>query len=255
VAGDLGGTTVVPDLTVNLVAAAIAAGAGWAWVPVKRRIRTRRARGFWRMYRGRVGPSIVIGRHDTFKDFEPSGFVGGGDAMALRELQRIFDEIGIGSPDIIHSNAIDANLLKQSNLIGLGGPDGNWLTRIVLERIVTTIRLGRPEIHEIAIEDTVENEVYTPWFRPSWDEGVDYGAMYRIPSSLFGKEVLLIAGAFGYGTWAGVRLLAGKEFLRHPAVAGNRPFECLYRVDVVGRDPARVEILTVRELPVSPTPT
>jgi hypothetical protein len=84
--------------------------------------------------------ALVLGRFRAFSDFEPSGLVGAGDNIALRNLTNYFAQIGFKRYTVYYNDQIgwthtaEASPLK-ANLVLLGGPDANTITRQVLERI------------------------------------------------------------------------------------------------------------------------
>ena len=64
---------------------------------------------------------------------EPTGLVGGGDALALRELATVFNEVGYKNYKILYVD--ERELDPRENLILLGGMDTNRLTKEVVELI------------------------------------------------------------------------------------------------------------------------
>src|SRR5262245_5849885 len=111
------------DLTLNLAAAAIGAVIAWVFLVVRNQLRYRRVRGFWRsLVKSQF--MIVVGRVFQFASFEPSGFIGVGDANALAELRAYFDDIGVTGLTVSYADAVQGGDLK-ANLILLGGPDVN----------------------------------------------------------------------------------------------------------------------------------
>jgi hypothetical protein len=89
--------------------------------------------------------------------------------------------------------------------------------------------------------------VYNPELREG--EGVDRGLLVRAANPFNErKSVLVIAGSFGYGTWAGARLAIEDTFLKRPMVAAQTPFECLFETDVVGEAPQATKITLMRPL-------
>lgn len=145
------------DLSINLIAALVGFGIGWLWKEIRKKIKTRRARIFWKPFvSGEL--KVVIGRFSEFKAFERSGFIGIGSAMGLTELYSFFKKIGLRDFTVLYADRIEGNSLK-TNLILLGGPDANSISREALSRIKSTIKLGDPDTHEILIRDGFE----IPW--------------------------------------------------------------------------------------------
>ena len=124
----------------------------------------------------------------------------------------------------------------------------------MLEKIQTNIRFGNPTIHEITLFDKV-NEKY---FIPKGKEGSksidkDYGGIIKTANPFAqDKQVLIIAGSYGYGTWAGVRFTTSEEFIKNKAVAKNKPIECIIETDIVRRTPQKIQCLFLREINKAP---
>jgi hypothetical protein len=193
--------------------------------------------------------TVVGGAHSGFEAFEASGLAGVGDVMALKELQQIFFENRLRLFQLDFSGAIASELLKDMDVIALGGPDSNWATRLIDNRVPGSFRFGDPDRRIVSITDSISGIHYSPT-REHHGEQTDYGIIKRVPSP-FGEQrnALVFAGSFGYGTWAGVRLTKQKQFLNHPLVASDQPIECLFRADVVAGDPVNVKAIDVRPLP------
>lgn len=117
-----------------------------------------------------------------------------------------------------------------------------------MDRAGTTLRFGDPEYHEVTISDLATGRQFIP--RISSQTGEDYGLIVRLPGSemLHHAAAVVIGGSFGYGTWAGARLVREKQFLEHPVVRSKSPFECLYKTEVVDGHLGGIEILTLRPL-------
>ncbi|GAA3068006.1 hypothetical protein GCM10010448_59170 [Streptomyces glomeratus] len=96
-------------------------------------VRDRQAREFWPQFTER-DLTVVVGLHQL-TGWEPSGFIGVGDAFALSELQQHFIRIGAPSPLITYSDRLDSPS-RRNPLILIGGPDGNGITNEVMQRLV-----------------------------------------------------------------------------------------------------------------------
>src|SRR5690349_10508231 len=85
-------------------------------------------------------------------DFEPSGVVGAGDNIALKELSDYLSQIGFKRFSVSYHDESgwssgSATMPLTGNLILLGGPDANSLTKEVLGRVSLGI-----EFYEISSE-------------------------------------------------------------------------------------------------------
>lgn len=195
------------------------------------------------------GLQIVLGRFTEFSQFEQSGFLGAGDAVAMTEIQTFLGTIGISGVPISYADRLDGDALK-TNLILLGGPDANVLTKETVSRVDSTLKFGDPEIHEIALFDSRDGTQFVP--RRSAPNKVknDFGIVYWTQNPFAPrKRVLLGAGSFGYGTWACVRYVLSESFLKHELVDRGANVECLIEADILWEAPQHITTHIVRELP------
>jgi hypothetical protein len=232
----------------NLLSALIGFVGGWILDRAKFQFQTRKAKRFWRSF-AKSRTKVVMGRFHEFTEFEPSGLIGLGDAVALAELQSFFDRLGLPRLSVGYANRMGVDDLKQ-NLILLGGPDANSVTREVVSRIQPTIRFGDPRNNEISITDSQSGKVFTPrWSSESEDVVTDYGLVYKVQNPFSpDHDVLLIAGSFGYGTWAGVQYVTSPSFLEASQSERVRSFELLVEADVVFGQPQAITKIAYRQL-------
>lgn len=248
------------------------------WLPY------RRARIFW-------GPAlagqlqVVVSRFQSTAFVEPTGLVGGGDALALRELSSYFARVGLKQFDVVYVD--EADLDRKNNLILLGGPDTNEVTKDALELINPRVRIVDPgpgcpvEIHDLApicSTDNIDTNERSSEKKYRPEPEVDYGIIIRARNPFNpGKTLIIFAGAYGFGTWGGVSLALDDSFLqscaqlelhnRHRASLMsmlNRlkrflgapaadlkcsQFECILSVSVFDQRPHAPEIIAFRPLP------
>jgi hypothetical protein len=145
----------------------------------------------------------------------------------------------------------------------------------------------RGEVHDLAPDkgcDDGDLEGMPPIRRFKTSKQIDYGIIIRTFNPFNpDRVVIIIAGAYGYGTWGGIDLIRQDPFLRKceqldltasgasaanigpvmlgwrrvKALLGGRkgigqdwaPFECIFRVRVFDDRPLVPEIMTVRPLP------
>lgn len=259
------GLSSLTDVATNLIVAFLAFVFGSAWRSVRRAIKLRDGRRFWAPFTsGEV--RLVVGRFAMFNEFEPTGFVGGGDVNASAELRRFLNTLdlpdptisyahvnlnilGLPDPVISYADAIDGDQLK-ANLILLGGPDANKITGEVMDRISTGLRFGDPSQNEIVIRDVVTGKLYAPLRqKPSGKIRTDYGAIIRSPNPFDpSKHVLIVVGSFGYGTWAAMRYAMSREFLRTRVALSGKPLEALIETDVYADTPQGRRVVVLRPL-------
>ena len=225
------------------------------WKMSRRRWIYWRAWRFWRpLFSGDV--KIVVDRFDQFNSWEASGLVGVGGMQATAEIVSFLDDLGLRSAgrevDIIYHDRADGNIYS-SNLVCIGGPDANSVTKLILERIEPGISLGIPERHNIAITDVKNGRSYVPEIDPGGLDGtrvtLDHGVVIKGQNPFNQKRcVLIVAGSFGFGTWAAAKLLSSRQFLANPLVKRGLDIECLFRSVVIDEIPQEPEIILIREV-------
>lgn len=235
------------ELVVNLIAAALfsllgfLAGVSRSLVGMYRR---RRAHGFWRRF-GNGALHVVVApfRGDSQVKWEPSGLYGTGDMVALHELQTTMATLRRPVFDVVFEEGIGRND-KRDNLILIGGPDANPITREILDGVGRLHRLGlrfrKRWFSPTTLLDLREGKTLAPrWERSTLNRKneavVDYGIIVFAENPFDDRRrVLVVAGVYGYATLAGVMLLNDPAFLDDPVVRSGLPFECLYEAEVVG---------------------
>lgn len=227
------------EVALGLVTAAISFALGYAWRRIRQAYRTRSARRFWRPLI--EGPTLVVlSRFRDFSDFEPSGLIGAGDSRALQELTSYFSKIGLEVPEVVYDGSVTGDRL-QRNLILLGGPDANELTKLVLAKCKAKLTV---------IPESAEIQDGEATLRPCLQDGdvvFDCGAVLRLTSPFWSRnKVVIVAGGFGYGTWAAVQLTREPEFLKRSATLDD--FECSFGVDVVLATPQQARIRSLRSV-------
>jgi hypothetical protein len=248
-----GGAGIRAELLVEVVKEtakyAVAGVAGWLLIVAGDRWRTRRARPLFRPFL-KEDLLIVVGRFEEFREWDPCGLIGVGDAFALKELQKLLSRMGAKEPKVVYADRIlsDGDELKHPVIV-LGGPDANAVTKEFAGCIPSGFRFGDASVNEVTISDV--GGTPTRSFSPRVEEGrgVDYGLVMRAPNPLEpDKPMMILAGAFGYGTWAAVRLLASPAFHKESKRILKRPFEGLIRTEVIGDTPQRTTVVELRSL-------
>jgi hypothetical protein len=250
-----------------LVATAIWAVSSRGFKGVRRWWIYKNARKFWRpLVSGDL--KIVLGRFVKIRtkcgeldltEWEATGLVGMGDVNAATFLESFLDDLGVRrlgqTFDVVDHDQISEDL-SHTNLICLGGPDVNRITRKILaKKMDNTFVPGEYRKNEISFYDRMQDK----WFSPKSDDGedghktvtLDRGLIIRAPNPWNrSKAVLIIAGSFGYGTWAGVLLARSPEFLSDQRVTQARFIECLYETDIDRGIPLTPRIIDVRPIAV-----
>jgi len=194
-------------------------------------------------------PIVVVGGFKEFSTFEASGLIGLGDAAALTEVLRHFESLGQRKARWDYADHLQGDALKN-DLIVLGGPDANIVTRECISRLATSIRFGNPDQFEISIHDTISGLSYSPHHDTRTGEvSVDYGLMFSAPNPFdTSKRLLLVGGSYGYGTWAGCRLAIKPDKLSDLSATLGSDFECLFQADVVYSTPQEIKLIANRLL-------
>jgi hypothetical protein len=230
---------------------------------------------------GQLG--VVLGRFRDLPGFEASGVVGAGDNLALRELSDYFTRIGFRRFTVYYNDQFDAAALEapsplQENLVLLGGPDANSVTREVLTRLdlgIEFLEVSRPMLNKLrggrgdhaprlwnraaphrraarewrvpVIRDRTDGRLHGPILDGDAIRG-DCGIVIRCGNPFNEtREVVILCGSYGYGTWGAVRFLQSSDFLRG-LPRRVRAFECLLSVDITGERPQGVRVVLFRPL-------
>jgi hypothetical protein len=228
----------VVDLLINLLAAAICVAVGWLSRRAVERARTRHAKTVWRPFLDH--PLVVIAAFNTFKDSEPSGFIGLGDAVAWAELHTLLSSLTVTGLEVTYADRIRGDQL-QRNIILLGGPEGNSVTADAMRRLTLTLRFT----HGGKISDSVTGDVYSPEISQDGEVERDLALIIRDRNPFApDRELLIVGGSFGYGTWGGVRfLLRNSSQLQKPTHA-----EQVVVCDVAYHTPQTTKLVLSREL-------
>jgi len=242
-------------ILVALVAALILSLLSLLWRTSRHQLTYRRARALWRPFAfGDV--KIIVGdltqEYTELKEFEAGGLVGTGDVQAAANLVAYFEKVGFlgfnRSADVVYGNRLPGEIYGR-NLICIGGQDANEATKEMFARIDHTLEGDAYEIRDATGSGPYELVREQPDSQGVSAVTFDYGVLIktRNPEDA-ARQVLIIAGCSGYGTWAGAKLACSEEFIRDPRVSPGRPIECLYSVDVINGVPQKPQLLDVRPL-------
>jgi hypothetical protein len=169
------------------------------------------------------------------REFEPSGLMGVGDARALTALEAWFKSIRFKDYEIRYSHDTSGEALSGSNLICVGGPDANSITKDALRRLesITDI-LKRPDVPSAAFHDE--------------GEGLDYAVVCFVPSPYSDeKRILFLFGAIsGYGTWAAAEAVTIKPIAM--SRFGEGGFSAFLRTEIVRKHPQQVSLSDFRPI-------
>jgi TIR domain len=183
---------------------------------------------------------------EEFEHWERSGAVGYGDARALMELASGTARIGIVNVairfhDLLHPDDVDANLIL------VGGPDANHLSKQFFDVNATTFGWPSSSSHVISLRDERDGVDYHPGVGLDGSLGKDFGLVIRGSNPAHPKkDALLLAGCWGFGTWASARMAFLPQLNAHELVNGTGHFEALVETDVQDDNLWDVNLLDVR---------
>jgi hypothetical protein len=251
------------NIVVGLGTALIGYLCGIGWTRLRDQMRYRRAGRFWEPII-RAPLQVVVSRFysDAFR--EPTGLVGAGDDIASRELADHFSGLRLRKIQAVFVD--DHRLDRNQNLVILGGPGANKVAEQAVARILPSLRVMDPgpnrrmEVHDYGDEASgkisaspLARYVADPFDRSGI--GVDYGVIIRTTNPFNPNGfIVIISGAYGYGTWAGVRLTMDAEFIRRCAELDRRAhsnwaaIECMLEVRVTDRRPEAPRIKILRSI-------
>jgi hypothetical protein len=219
--------------------------AGYLSALIVRRWRTRRARRFWRPFTGKptvVALSIFM---DEFRNWERSGLVGAGDVRALLALQRKWASLGGAEFRTESSERLASQGDLRENLICIGGPDANPVTRLILDRTSTTLGVANGSV---TFFDTETGRYFSPRIDTNGDRR-DYGIIVRARNPFnLERAALVLAGSFGDGTRAAAELVCEERIERSDFAAARMTFELLLEVEVISGTPQTPRIVVARGL-------
>jgi hypothetical protein len=242
------------DLAINLLAGALGALAALAVTKGRAWVRLFRARHFWRAMLSEE-LAVVLGSHSepATVAWERSGLLGLGDVEALISIQQQLAPLG-GRCRVVPVGQLRAE--RRSNVVLVGGPDMNPLTAEVFDRLGQRAGFGFPDWrrHSVQIEDAWTHTEYLPQMDDRGGMLTDYGLIIRMRNPYLAqddgqrRDVIVLAGCWGFGTAAAAEALRARQFLSDPLVRVGAEFECLVRANIAGNTLQSVDVLQVRRL-------
>jgi len=237
----------------------------------------RRIKRFWKPILS-GDTQIIVSRFtpdtsDPHMTFEYPGLVGGGDALAMRELTTFFEKIHTKGVHVVYVD--EPSVDRTKNLILVGGPGINAVTKDALDLLKPKLQFGyaRPglvEIRDLAPEPESDNGNY-PSYTP--EPGKDYGVIIRACNPFDSTKVaVILAGAYGHGTWAAAILSLQDWFAEQCSQLHSQEnklnkylhwlprslmpqedthmqqLECVFRVQLFDKRPHSPEIIALRTL-------
>lgn len=193
--------------------------------------------------------TIVIGTfdEDRFRAWEASTLMGTGDALALGIIMGVLNNVGITNIDIVPTYNFTGDRY-QNNLILLGGPDANKLSREFYNTMKTNLNFGNPDINEITLYDSNENLNYLPKYKNSKVTG-DYGFVFKTENPYNPEtNVILLAGCYGFGTCSAAQVFESNRLLDEINKSKKGGFEALVYSDVINDWVQKPKIIKSYEL-------
>ncbi len=157
---------------------------------------------------------------------EPAGLMGRGDHEAIVRVQAGLARAGL--PNLLPVRADhDLGERKKDNLIAVGGPDVNTVTKELLELLESGVTIGTDDRNRNVVEDLLHDQRYTT--SSNAGDTRDYGILIKAPSPYNeGKDVVILAGAHGFGCMAAGHLAV--NYIAYMADLSRRyprGFECI----------------------------
>ena len=195
-------------------------------------------------------------------NFEPYGFVGFGEVLAIFALQQHLKVLGLGGIVVAHSATVSS--YESRNLVILGGPDPNSVTDLAMRHVQLPVKFeGSGPRTRMRVtfskgdgsDSTADEKTYDPIFLPGKHGRLmkDYGFVAQVPSP-FSEEcrAVLLVGVYGAAISAAARLVtSGYGVSRMSSVNDGRCL-AIFRTDV-GRNGAisspKIEKLVPVKLP------
>ncbi|MCR6483404.1 hypothetical protein M8542_11295 [Amycolatopsis sp. OK19-0408] len=240
-----------PEVLINLIAAAIGGAMVWFASQVRGRVRSFRARKFWKSM-GRRRPLIVLGTPDSASllSWEKSGMVGKGDILALVAIEEQQRKLGFSGKIVEAKELRSADL--TSDLILICGPEGNSVTSIMMDKLGDTISYeftDDPKSGESAVRDRRSGRLWVPQYDAHGDPTNDFALIIRAANPLApdNSDIVILAGCWGHGTAAAAEKLGDRKFLHRQR--RSRHFEALVGTTVVGGAHYNTVVLESRDLP------
>lgn len=135
---------ILGDLMTNLLAATIGFTAGWLRLTIRRLVRLRRARRFWKPFMdGELRLVLAVFNEPDHIEWERSGVAGVGDVVALTEIEQHLRSTRLADYEISYAHQLRGEHLR-SNLVLIGGADSNRVTREVMDRLPLTFVFNNP---------------------------------------------------------------------------------------------------------------
>jgi hypothetical protein len=173
---------------------------------------------------------------------------------ASAEMVEVLEDLGLQRPgrkaEIVYHDQVEGGIYEH-NLICIGGPDANDVTKMILGRIGHSLSPGVPGSHIISIRDLQTGVYYSPR-RGTGKQGrravtLDHGVLIKVQNPWKRERcIFILAGSYGYGTWAAAKLLRSPEFLVTPAVKRGLDVECLFKCEIPMEVPQEPEIIVTR---------
>lgn len=166
--------------------------------------------------------SPYIGRH--LDAGEPAGLMGKGDHEAIVRVQAGLARAGLDQTLSVRSDD-ELGERRKDNLIVIGGPDVNQITEELLTLLNCGVTIARTNSSRNVVQDVINGPRYNTTSEAQ--ETTDYGILVKGPSPYQqGKQVVIIAGAYGYGCLAASDFaINAKERMAELSRAHPRGFE------------------------------
>lgn len=181
--------------------------------------------------------------------WDPAGLMGIGDSLALAEVLRRLRRKSSVLLKVYPCSRTTPQLYKN-NLILIGGPSGNSVTASIFKKINAPLIFPGAEENIVLIKDRISDHEFVPNLHRTGKEGHDFGLITCCINPFYqSKSIVILAGSFGFGTWAAAMWACNPESWRavDSKIKGLKEFQILIRTDVVDGFPASNDLVLIQE--------
>jgi hypothetical protein len=163
--------------------------------------------------------------------------------LAASVVKLGISNVAVRFHDHLHPDDLNANLII------VGGPDANPVAYQFSAVNKPTFCWPSPDSHIVSLFDRRDGVYHSPTLGESKEPGVDYAVVTRGRNPLQPEgDALLLAGCWGFGTWASASVAFRPDFNSHEMVKSGEDFEALVRVAVRSDSLVDIDLLEVRLL-------
>ena len=136
------------------------------------------------------------------------------DFLGAMKLQSFLKELSY-DVETRRANNLSEKELKEHNLIVVGGPISNKVTKTLFKSKEIIYKFGGPDGHDI-IDSKTGKVRYSPIINDEQRVERDYGILTRIKNPYNkNKDAIIASGCFGWGTYASLIIMGDAKLLEY----------------------------------------